>query len=314
MKRQKFIHEAAQGAGSCPNKWEIDRLEYKPCNEYACELQDASFPARTCNATLDVVLLIDGSGSLGQTGWDAEKKAAAMFVDSFIYGGADAQMAVILFSGPSSWYGVYQCIGANAATVDLASVCKITKVTHFTKVLATVKSDIQNMNWPQGSTLTSVALMAAKAELSLGRSDAHSIIIVFTDGRPLSKRKTYQAALEVRKEARLVWVPVTSYAPLSDIKQWATRRWQENVVVVKTFEDLEEPDVVTRIIANICPATLVCQCLVCGTGAVGPWQSGACAAGGSGVGLDCKNNVGVAGCYSSLDTHGCFCPGTVDTR
>jgi Mg-chelatase subunit ChlD len=314
MKRQKFIHEMPQGAGSCPNKWEIDRLEYKACNEFACGLQDASFSARTCNATLDVVLLIDGSGSLGQTGWDAEKKAAALFVDSFIQGGADTQMAVILFSGPSTWGGVFQCTGASAATVDMATVCKITTVTHFNSALATVKSDIQNMVWPEGSTLTSVALMAAKAELTLGRSDAHSIIIVFTDGRPLSKRKTYQAALEVRKEARLVWVPVTSYAPLSDIKQWATRRWQENVVVVKTFEDLEEPEVVTRIIANICPAQLVCQCLVCGTGAVGPWQSGACAAGGSGVGLDCKNNVGVAGCYSSLDTHGCFCPGTVDTR
>jgi hypothetical protein len=314
MKRQKFIHEEAQGAGSCPNKWEIDRLEYKACNEFACGLQDASFSARTCNATLDVVLLIDGSGSLGQTGWDAEKKAAALFVDSFIQGGADTQMAVILFSGPSTWGGVFQCTGASAATVDMATVCKITTVTHFNSALATVKSDIQAMVWPEGSTLTSVALMAAKAELTLGRSDAHSIIIVFTDGRPLSKRKTYQAALEVRKAARLVWVPVTSYAPLSDIKQWATRRWQENVVVVKTFEDLEEPEVVTRIIANICPAQLVCQCLECGTGAVGPWQSGACAAGGSGVGLDCKNNVGVAGCYSSLDTHGCFCPGTVDTR
>jgi len=253
MKRQKFIWKEAEGAGGCPDKWTLDRLEYKPCNEYACELQDPSFPARTCNATLDVVLLIDGSGSLGQTGWEAEKKAAAMFVDSFIYGGADAQMAVILFSGPSSWFGVFQCIGANSATVDLASVCKITKVTHFTKVLATVKSDIQNMVWPQGSTLTSVALMAAKAELSLGRSDAKSIIIVFTDGKPLSKRKTFLAAKDVRKAARLVWVPVTQFAPLNDIKHWATRRWQENVVVVKNFDDLEEPWVVTRIVANICP-------------------------------------------------------------
>jgi Mg-chelatase subunit ChlD len=208
----------------------------------------------TCNKTLDVVLLIDGSGSLGQTGWDAEKKAAALFVDSFINGGADTQMALILFSGPSTWGGVFQCIGASSTTVSLPTVCKVTTETHFTKDLATVKTDIQNLNWPQGSTLTSVALMAAKAELSLGRSDAHSIIIVFTDGRPLSRRKTFQAAREVREAARLVWVPVTQFAPLSDIKKWATRRWQENVVVVKTFEDLEKPWVVTQIIANICPS------------------------------------------------------------
>ena len=40
---------------------------------------------------------------------------------------------------------------------------------------------------------------------------------------------------------------------LKEIKNWATRRWQENVVQVATFEDLEKPDVVTRIVANICP-------------------------------------------------------------
>ena len=37
------------------------------------------------------------------------------------------------------------------------------------------------------------------------------------------------------------------------IKKWATQRWQENVVVVKQFTDLEKPDVVNRVVANICP-------------------------------------------------------------
>jgi len=57
----------------------------------------------------------------------------------------------------------------------------------------------------------------------------------------------------VRKSARLVWVAITKYAPLKYIKQWATRRWQENVVVVKTFKDLEKPDPINQVVANICP-------------------------------------------------------------
>jgi hypothetical protein len=47
-------------------------------------------------------------------------------------------------------------------------------------------------------------------------------VIVFTDGRPLSFRKTTMASHMVRKVARLIWVPVTRYAPLKSIKLWVS--------------------------------------------------------------------------------------------
>jgi hypothetical protein len=206
----------------------------------------------TCNKTLDVVLLIDGSGSLGKTGWAAEIKAAMMFVDAFIESG-HTQMAVILYSGPRTWGGVRKCFAKNKKKVDQEAVCKIKTVSHFTKDLKKIKEKLLGLTWPKGSTLTSLALLKAKAELSLGRKTAKSNIIVFTDGRPLSFRKTEEASKIVRKAARLVWVPVTKYAPLKNIKTWATRRWQENVVVVKSFSELEKPELVTHIVANICP-------------------------------------------------------------
>jgi hypothetical protein len=206
-----------------------------------------------CNKTLDVVLLIDGSGSLGKRGWKAEIKAAQMFVDAFSGTGADANMAVILYSGPRTWSGVRKCFAKNKKKVDQEKVCGIKTVTHFTEDLKKVKTLITGLTWPRGSTLTSLALLTAKAELALGRKTAQSNIIVFTDGRPLSFRKTGVASKMVRKSARLVWVPVTKYAPLKWIKKWATRRWQENVVVVESFKKLEKPDVVTHIVANICP-------------------------------------------------------------
>ena len=43
------------------------------------------------------------------------------------------------------------------------------------------------------------------------------------------------------------------YAPLKSIKKWATARWQENVVVVRKFSDLENVKTVDHVIANICP-------------------------------------------------------------
>merc|ERR1719451_212875 len=199
------------------------------------------------------MLLLDGSGSLGESGWKAEFKAAELFVDAFSGTGAHSSMGVILYSGPRTWGGVSKCMGDNVETVDLENDCKIKTVTHFTEDMAKVKELIGGLTWPQGSTLTSLALTKAKVELSLGRKNAKSIVVVITDGRPLSYRNTWLAAKMVRKSARLVWVPVTKYAPLKSIKKWATRRWQENVVKVSNFDDLEKPDVITHIVANICP-------------------------------------------------------------
>jgi len=249
-KRQKFIFKNAEGAGKCAGAWSPDRLEYKACNMHRCELAMGA-AALTCNRTQDIVLLIDGSGSLGQQGWDSEIKAAKTFVKAF--SGGKAEMAVILYSGPRTWGGVYKCFARNTKKVDRERICAIKSVTHFTADLKKVDSLITGLVWPQGSTLTSLALLNAKAEMALGRKNAQANVIVFTDGRPLSFRKTWIASYIVRKVARLMWVPVTRYAPLGWIKRWATRRWQENVVRVKTFADLEDPSTITRIVANLCP-------------------------------------------------------------
>jgi len=251
-KRQKFVSKVPEGSGKCADAWSVKRLQYKECNMKRCKLPEGQL-VLTCNRTLDVVLLIDGSGSLGKKGWKAEIKAAQMFVDAFSGSGGHAEMSVILYSGPRTWGGVRKCVGRNKKNVDQEKTCGIKTVTHFTSDLKKVKALVTGLKWPRGSTLTSLALMSAKAELSLGRKGAHSNVIVFTDGRPLSYRNTFMASRLIRRKARLLWVPVTRYAPLKSIKRWATRKWEENVVQVKSFDALEKPDTINKIVANICP-------------------------------------------------------------
>jgi hypothetical protein len=251
-KRQKFVYKEAEGAGKCPGQWSKERLQYETCNTFRCYVPEGKVVIQ-CNRSLDIVLLIDGSGSLGSKGWKAEIKAANMFVDAFSASGGKSNMAVILYSGPRTWGGVRKCFAKNKKKVDQEKVCGIKMITHFTEDLKKVKNLINGLTWPKGSTLTSLALLTAKAELALGRKQSHSNIVLFTDGRPLSYGKTRVASKIVRKSARLVWVAITRYAPLKYIKTWATRRWQENVVVVKTFKDLEKPDPINQVVANICP-------------------------------------------------------------
>merc|ERR1719484_257360 len=78
-KRQKFVRSPPEGAGKCPGKWSKERLQFKACNMKRCKVP-VDDPVMRCNATLDIMLLLDGSGSLGESGWKAEIKAAQLFV------------------------------------------------------------------------------------------------------------------------------------------------------------------------------------------------------------------------------------------
>merc|ERR1719183_447417 len=73
-KRIKFIKKPAEGSGKCDGAWTKKRLQYKKCNMKSCRIASKAGYLE-CNRTLDVVLLLDGSGSLGKRGWKAEMKA-----------------------------------------------------------------------------------------------------------------------------------------------------------------------------------------------------------------------------------------------
>merc|ERR1719281_2137822 len=96
-----------------------------------------------------------------------------------------ANMAVILYSGPRTWSGVKKCTGKTKKKVD-PEACGIKMVTHFTEDMKKVKQLITGLDWPKGSTLTSLALMTAKAEMQLGRKGLPSAVIAITDGKPMS--------------------------------------------------------------------------------------------------------------------------------
>jgi len=266
MKRQKYIKSEPEGEGKCPGEWDTDRLQYKQCNVKSCVVPAVASAKGEgkgylkCNDTLDVVLLIDGSGSLGKKGWKAEIAMAKKFVDAFsgVQAGK-AQLSVIVYSGPRTWSGVRKCFGTprnKRAKDHTKAVCKIDVLTHFTDDLQKVDTLISTYDYPKGSTLTGLALFTAASELALSRKDSKAMVVAITDGRPLSYRYTTYASRYIRKQARLLWVPVTKYAPLKFIKKWATRRWQENVVQVKTFKDLEKADTVTHVIADMCESTI----------------------------------------------------------
>jgi len=246
--RVKNIVEDKVGNGQCADHDADHRQEYQVCNEAACTGNV------TCESKLDVVILLDGSGSLGEKGWEQTKKAGQMIVESFHGGESHVKVSVILFGGPRYWSQYYACTGATAgATPDLKIDCGIDIVQHFTADMQEASTVINKLNWPATTTFTSQALMTAHSEFSLGRKEANSVVIVITDGRPLNPARTGEAALELRKSARLIFVPVTSNVPMEDVKKWASKPASENVIQVDDFATLADPATITSIIADMCP-------------------------------------------------------------
>jgi len=246
--RVKNVIEDKKGDGKCAQDGSDSRLEYMPCNEHICSENV------TCESMLDVVVLLDGSGSLGENGWEQTKRAGEMFVGALHGGENHVKVSVILFSGPTSWSQYYACTGASqGATPDLKDDCGIDIVQHFTADMGAAANVIRGLTWPAKTTFTSGALMTAKSELALGRKDANSVVMVITDGRPLNPGRTAKASEVLRKSARLMWVPVTTNVPIEEVNMWASTPTVENVIQVGDFEALSDPETITSIIADMCP-------------------------------------------------------------
>merc|ERR1719313_3102716 len=257
-KRYRYVKTAATGSGKCPGRWAPERLEYKFCGEIMCENSPKHETLACIDNKADIILLLDGSTSMTQKGWDAEIKLSKKFVSAFTEDGAtvNAQVSVILYSGPKFWSEWVKCFTKKKMDFDLRMrACGVKTVTDLTSDLADVQTKLDGLSWPKGGTLTSRALKAAEDQLQNGRVNTRTNVIVLTDGKPMSTRWTREASEKLRKKARLLWVPITRNAPLYNIKKWATRRWQENVFEVKTFTDLDkkQDEIVTHIVSSICP-------------------------------------------------------------
>merc|ERR1719382_749247 len=149
------------------------------------------------------------------------KHAAQKFVDSLQMGPESVMISVMLFSGPRNWREGDKC--RDGITTDLKQ-CGVRWVTGNSS-LPTWSIDkwdvikrIEALNWPQGGTMTGLALMEAKNELANSRTDAPSTVIVITDGKPSYPSKATEAAESLRDVARLVWVAVGSGVTATDFE------------------------------------------------------------------------------------------------
>merc|ERR1719456_1294391 len=251
------VFQEAIGQGSCPEPLAHERFRQMECNLEMCMPVG---PTLVCKSKVDVVIMLDGSGSLGKAGWAATVEMGQLLVNAFKVPNIQAQVAVQLFSGPGTWYNWFLCTGRiRNRKPDPVKHCGIEWVTpltvdtaHFTTDMPKAAQLIKDLKFPSRATFTGMALGQAESELTYGREGVPKVVVVVTDGMPTNPYKVDVASAEVKKVARLIWVPVGGNAPKDQLNKWASTPVEQNIIKVKDFKELQTPEVVDKIIAEVC--------------------------------------------------------------
>jgi len=259
--RVRHIATEASGEGHCAGEESNARLQFQDCNTQTCEEVimglNETRPYVLCNAKLDVILVVDGSGSLGEDGWEAVVAASKRVAETFGSDDSEVEMAMLLFSGPKSYFGLDVCTGFEAAPPgwDDLTDCSMTWVSHYTDDTEEIEKAIDEMQWPGGTTLTAKALQVAEAEMANGRDDAQTVIVVVTDGVPSDADDVPVISKYLRKNTKLIWVlvgpDVGQYR--QQVEKWATKPGEKHVMEVHNVTMLPEPETINAIVADFCP-------------------------------------------------------------
>jgi len=255
----------AAGAGKCPEEDGPGRFEEQTCNKQACEVMSESGMVYkvgeplTCEKKADIVFLIDGSGSLGVEAFDKSKMFAKQFAQAFDK--EDAQISVVLFSGPLTWWDYVDCkdnvsAGQELTDEEMESKCGVklaqTLSNDTTKTLETIDA----LPYPAMSTFTAGALHSAKTMLKFARPDAERIVVLLTDGIPMNKHLTRKAARELKKAGvRIISVPIEGLGlgtGIGFLKDLSSRNKDDNTVMVGDFHKLAEISTVNNLVEDVC--------------------------------------------------------------
>lgn len=213
QERFRQVETRAWGVGLCPVPEDGQRLQRTPCNAHRCPKASNT----TCRGPpVDLVLLIDTSGSIGAQGLASFKQLALDLVKRYPLGESASRVAVVSFAGDAQTVSDFE---------------------FDPKVLS---DKVNAMSWRKGASMLSRGLAAAKALLEGGRRQAAPLVLVVTDGRIADPFVATQVAARVRaRGTRLLFALVGRGKEAATLfTRLASTPNEENIIVVPSRGDL----------------------------------------------------------------------------
>merc|ERR1719273_162809 len=183
--RTKKVVIPIRGQGKCPSKRSRRRNQRAKCNKQKCVGDEI------CVAKQDLVLALDASGSLRESGYETVKKFALNLTSRYkseYFGNPAIKMGVVLFGN-----GQLIPLRRGSGTTIKAAI----NLQPLTFDLPAVRTKIEATTWQRGFTNMAQAFSTADIILGQGgRSEAQSAVMVISDGKYSLK---YNNALFVQK-------------------------------------------------------------------------------------------------------------------
>jgi len=226
--RMKAVLEEAGPTGYCPEWWYPERIEAWWCNMFECP------PDLVCAEQMDILLLVDGSGSVNWygPGFEQEREFAHRLFNLFDFGPQGAKAGLILYS----WKA--EQVLEEGMTEDYD----------------TLVSAVEGMVWPHWNTNTADALAMAKTTLGThARSEVpkeKTVVFLLTDGNPNDMTATYAAAEALKEDATLFVVRVGEGVNEQACHDWASWPSEAHVLQADDFTMLEPQ--IKEFMADIC--------------------------------------------------------------
>jgi hypothetical protein len=246
--REKFRHVAIpiRGFGRCPSAGSFLRYQKSQCNEQQCRGDEI------CMAKQDLVVAIDGSGSVKSGGFEIMKKFVKKLLSRYqteYWGNEAVKLGIVLFGN-----GVIMPDGKTVSPAILAKP--------LTFAMADVQAAVEGLPFKKGFTNMAQAFSAAETAFILGsRRQASSAVMVVTDGKPSFNFMTNEMVEQLDDKGITRYFMLVNQEDLGSdankiMKSWASQPWETNVVHVPGGLELLDADTdlwVEKALVKFCP-------------------------------------------------------------
>jgi uncharacterized protein YegL len=225
QERYKHVLIPIRGGGKCPKAEGSERYAKQECNAHSCVGDEI------CIANQDLLLAIDGSGSLTEDGFGKLKNFATAIISKYqgeYYGKGAMQVGVIEFG--------------NGVIMEDGTVSAAVNVQPLTTDMGAVKTALEGLPYKKGFTNMAQAFaLAEKMYTTGGREGAQSAIMVITDGKPSFQFQTneFVRQLDDKGVQRFFVVVKEGEDELDQMKNWASVPWDTNLIHVPGLALLE---------------------------------------------------------------------------
>jgi hypothetical protein len=216
------------------------------CNVHACVGDEI------CIAQQDLIINVDGSGSVNAESWNLVKNYTGELLKRYkaeYFGAGAMSIGVVLFG--------------NGVIEEDGTISKAVLVSELVDVLEPVREAVGGMAHQKGFTnLAQGFVLAEKLLQQRGRKEAQSAIMTISDGKPSFLFETSEKANELADKGIMKYMVGIAEFPGSDewrlMREMASQPADTNTVRVPGFDALQDGGgpFVREAIAKFCPMAM----------------------------------------------------------